>query len=530
MILDARQLPDGEELETDICIVGGGVAGITLALELSGTGLDVILLESGGMNYDPETQSLAAGPILGFQYDPLDDSRLRMLGGSSNHWAGNCMPLAPIDFEKRDEIPHSGWPISYDDLAPFYERAQPYFELQTERPYDMEYWAKEIGLDPIKFDPEIFVNLPINESPPTAFGYTYETALKQSPNISTYLYANVLDVLTNDTATTVKEVQVACIDGPRFRVRATRFVLAQGGIEIPRLMLLSNSTATAGLGNDYDLVGKFFGDHGALRPALTFFAQDQQDDLALYAQQHFFEVGGVQPAVIPSEALQRREKMPGFVFHLFETNRSPGDMSLSRLIGGLRENEAPQYLSSELMNVLTDLDGATNRIIRKFDAETDTFIDRPWFAPWLTFECVPNPDSSVHLVAEKDMFGQHRVALDWQLTDMEMQTVKRASELLIHEIGRLGIGRAWTEVLRDDYTWPAYVGRGKHHCGTTRMSADPKTGVVDADCRVHGMSNLYICSCSVFPTMGYANPTLTIGALAIRMADYFKDAAAEGRL
>jgi choline dehydrogenase-like flavoprotein len=177
VLIDSRQLPDGQILEADICIVGGGPAGITLALELARSHLKVVLLEGGGMTFDERTQSLYAGPNLGFQYDPLDEARLRFLGGSSNHWAGNCMPLTPIDFERRDWMPHSGWPIAFGDLAPFYQRAQPYCELQTERPYDFDFWAEKLGGAPLQVSPELLTNVAVNESPPTAFGFTNEERL-----------------------------------------------------------------------------------------------------------------------------------------------------------------------------------------------------------------------------------------------------------------------------------------------------------------------------------------------------------------
>ncbi|MGR3465071.1 GMC oxidoreductase [Limimaricola sp.] len=530
MLLDAQELPDGEELEADICIVGGGVAGIILALELIDSPFKVILLESGGMYFDEKTQSLAAGPNLGFQYDALKDSRLRMLGGSSNHWSGHCIPLTPIDFEVREEIPHSGWPITYDDIAPYYARAQPYFELQTERPYDFDFWAEKIGLEPLPFDPELFTNIAMNESPPTLFGQAYAEDLAKAENVTTFLHANALELETNETATRVDAVQAACIDGPRFKVRAKRFALCMGGIEIPRLLLLSNAVAPAGLGNARGLVGRFFGDHAAVRPSLRFMAQRRQRDLGLYANQHYFDVGGFFAGIAVSDAALRREKLPGILFHIIASKASPGEVSLGRLYGGIRSGVAPPYLSAQVGNLFTDLDGVTNRLFRWATGDTEPLIDRDWYGPWLTFECVPNPDSTVHLVEERDLFGQRRIGLDWRLTDQELQTVKRGTDLFIRELGRLGIGRAWTEVLRDDYDWPAYVARGKHHCGTTRMSADPATGVVDAQGRVHGMSNLFISSSSVFPTMGYANPTLTIGALSIRMADTFRAAATTGEL
>ena len=530
MILDSRQLPDGEVLDADVCIVGGGPAGITLALELARTSLRVILLESGGMTYDETTQSLYAGPNLGFQYDPLDEARLRFLGGSSNHWAGNCMPLLPVDFERRDWMPHSGWPITRGDLDPFYARAQPYLELQTERPYDFEFWAQKLGLKSLPVNPELLDNACVNESPPTAFGYVYEQQLKAAENLTVYLHANVQEIETDDTASMATSVRVACIDGPRFTVEARRFVLCAGGIEVPRLLFLSNRVQEAGLGNGHDLVGRFFNDHAAIRPVMRILLARDIDEIGLYTGPHYFETGGLMATLASSDALLRREQIGGFVFHMFPDGSSPGEMALTQIARSARRAELPPYLSSEIGNLLTDLDGATNALFKWSGGGRDNLIDRDWLGPWLTFEVTPNPESRVRPVDQTDMFGQRRVGLDWRLTDTEMRTVKRATEILTHEIGRIGLGRSWTAALRDDYDWPDYVARGKHHCGTTRMSDDPKTGVVDADCRVHGMSNLYISSSSVFPTHGYANPTLTIVAMSIRMADQFRDAAQNGQL
>lgn len=529
MLADSRQLPDGQVLDADVCIVGGGPAGITLALELAGGPLKVILLESGGMTPDDATQDLYAGPNLGFQYDPLDEARLRFLGGSSNHWAGNCMPLTPVDFETRDWMPHSGWPIGYDDLHDYYMRAQPYLELPTERPYDFDFWAEKLGGTVLPVAPELLTNVGVNKSPPTAFGFTYEDRLAAAPNVTVYLHANVLELETDDTASTVTGVRCACIDGPRFGVRAKRFVLAAGGIEIPRLLLLSDRVQKAGLGNGNDLVGRFFADHAAIRPVMRILLSRDVAELGLYTEPSFFDAGALIGTLASSDALLRREEIGGFVFHLFPDAASPGEHSLVRLLRSFRRGDAPPYLSTEIGNVLTDLDGATNALAKWSGSEAGVF-DRDWLGPWLTFECVPNPDSRVLLVDETDRFGQRRIGLDWQLTETEMRTVKRATEILAQEVGRLGLGRSWTTALREDYTWPGYVARGKHHCGTTRMSDDPKTGVVDADCRVHGVSNLFVASSSVFPTHGYANPTLTIVAMSIRMADLFRDDAGRGRL
>ena len=530
MFVDSRELPEGEVVEADIAIVGGGPAGITLALELAGSSLTVALLESGGMTYDEETQSLYAGPNLGFQYDDLDAARLRFLGGSSNHWAGNCMPLIPLDFEKRDWMPHSGWPISWSDIEPFYKRAQAYCELQTERPYDFEFWAAKLGGRPLEVNPDLLSNTVVNKSPPTAFGHAYEDALQQSSNLTVYLHANVLEIETNANASTVTGLKVACIDGPRLEVKARRYVLAAGGIEVPRLLLLSNQVNPNGLGNANDHVGRYFNDHAAIRPAMRILLSGGLEELSLYTDPQYFEVGGFMGTLASSEALLRREEIGGFIFHMYPDGSSPGELSMTDIYRSARKGAMPENLAKQIGNVLTDLDGATNAIFAQLSGQRDELIPRNWLGPWLTFEVTPNPDSRVLLVDEHDRFGQRRIGLDWRLGEPEMRTVKRATEILAQEISRLGIGRVWTDILREDYDWPDYVARGKHHCGTTRMSDDPSTGVVDSNCRVHDVSNLYVSSSSVFPTHGFANPTLSIVAMSIRMAELFKDDARQGWL
>lgn len=530
MINDARELPDGATIACNVCIVGGGPAGIVLALELASKGLKIVLLEGGDLHFTDESQELYEGPNLGFPYDTLDTARLRFLGGSSNHWSGHCIPFSPIDFEVRDWMPHSGWPITRDDLEPFYQRAYPYFELQTDRPFDFDHWAPRLNGDPIPFDSGLLTNEIVAMSPPTAFGYVYEDRLRQAEDVQVYLNANVTHLETSDTASEVTSAEVSCIDGPSLSVTAQRYVLCTGGIEVPRLLFNSNRVKPAGLGNDNDLVGRFFNEHFGLRRTVQTLVPGGLDQLQLYTEPQYFDVGGVQAVVSSSDALLRREEIGSFHIHLFSRDGSPGFQALSRISGSLRKGAFPPYFSGEVYNLFTDLDGATDGLYRRLADADDSLFGREWLGPWLTIECIPNPDSRVVQVEETDRFGKRRVGLDWQMTERDVDTAVRAAEILSREFGRLGIGRTWTHMTREDFVLPETLGTGKHHNGTVRMSNDPRTGVVDADLRVHGVGNLHVSSCGVFPTSGHNNPTLTIGAFSIRLADHLSGLAAEGTL
>lgn len=524
MFVDARTLEGGELFEADICIIGGGAAGISIAVELIGSPLKVILLESGDLGFDERTQSLYEGPNLGVDGWALDRSRLRFLGGSTNHWAGNCMRLDPIDFEAREGIPHSGWPISREDLDPYYPRAQALVETPHTDLYDNPERRQRMGLPTLEWDPERLRTFIYAESPPAQFGSSYEDVLAEADNVVVYLNANALEIETNDTASQATGVPVAVIDGPRFRVEAKNYVLAAGGIEIPRLLLLSNKVAPNGLGNEHDLVGRFFMDHLSFRPSLTSMLAEGDEQVQLYTKSHKLDGGYFRGAIAASETLLRKERLPNFCFFVFSADdRSPGQQSAEAMRRALSDGSLPEDLSYHIESILTDLDGVTNEVFRTVTGADQDLISRDWLEPWTACECVPNPESRVMLVEERDeIFGQNKIGLDWRLTDLDLEVHRRATEVLAMELGRLGFGRVWSSLLQDGADWPAVMHHGKHHCGTTRMSADPKTGVVDPNCRVHGVSNLYVSSSSVFPTHGFATPTLTIVALAVRLAEHLR--------
>ena len=267
MFIDARNLQNGHRIEADICIIGAGAAGITIAREYANSSTTVALLESGGLEFDQEIQNLYTGKNIGLPSFPVHVNRLRYFGGTTNHWAGHCRPLDPIDFEQRDWVPHSGWPISKQDLDSYYERAQPVVGLGAYEYEDLAYWQKRIGLPlpEMELKPDRLYSAVYNKSPPTRFGREYREELAKSANVSVYLHTNVLEILGNDTATRVSGLKAACIDGPELSVSAKIFILATGGMENARLLLLSDTTNPAGIGNDKGLVGRYFMDHLLLR-------------------------------------------------------------------------------------------------------------------------------------------------------------------------------------------------------------------------------------------------------------------------
>ncbi len=522
MLIDSRTLPEGHLIEAEVCIVGAGAVGITLARELAGYRFRVCLLESGGLEFDRETQELNKGEVVGQPYFPLEVTRMRYFGGTTNVWSGVCEPLDAIDFEERGWIPHSGWPFGKPHLDPFYERAQAICQLG---PYNYEagFWSDGSATVPLPFEPGRVITKVFQFSPPTRFGETYRRDVTEAGNITVYLHANAVEIGTDEAARRVSRVRAATLEGNRFEVSAGIFILALGGLEIPRLLLLSNQVQTAGLGNENDLVGRFYMEHPHLESGAILLS-DPGTPMGLY-ERH--PVNGIKifGALALEEETLRRERLQNFsatlVFSKGEeydrAESSEGFGALRYLYREIRRGRMPDAFWKHLGDMITDIDDvAVSLYGRLFKG------DLPVYRLYNRTEQAPNPDSRVTLSPEKDRLGMNRVRLDWRLGEADKRSMRRAHEIIGQELGRAGLGRFLMELDEDDTAWPESLKGGCHHMGTTRMHRDPKRGVVDENCRVHGVSNLYITGPSVFPTTGFANPMLTLVALAVRLAEYIK--------
>ena len=259
MFVDAHEVPEGTILDTDICIIGAGAAGITLAREFIDAPFRTSLLESGGLEYDAATQELYRGRNVGRKYFELDACRLRYFGGTTNHWGGYCRPLNAIDFEEHSWAPYSGWPFGLEELLPYYHRAQNVCEL-GEYGYDNVYLQDHAGGELFPLNEGQMVTEVIQIAP-TRFGQVYRPTIKAAANVTSYLNANVTNAEAGETQNEITRLRVATLNGRRFWITAKYYILAAGGIENARLLLVSNETRTAGLGNENDLVGRFFMDH-----------------------------------------------------------------------------------------------------------------------------------------------------------------------------------------------------------------------------------------------------------------------------
>ena len=466
------------------------MAGITLATRMAARGRRVALLEAGGFDYSEESQEVYEGPILGRSYFDLDSARLRYLGGTSNHWTGWCRPLDAEDFKARPYIPHSGWPFTKADVDPYLEAASRILEIEPayeERPLE-----KSDGR---------FKEIEFHISPPVNFRDKFEAELRSSEAIDLFLNANLVDVRLDEGSGRVASFQCENYDDPgrRHAFVATTFVLAMGGIETPRLLLNSRDQVPQGIGNEKDLVGRFF-------------------------MEHFHAHGGLYVADMSTSPYGREEIHLAATAALLDSQR----IGNAGLRVGPIERSLPSVKSAVKYHTKRLL--CANDVIRDFAQSVASFsCPRPDTAGylWVASEQVPNPKSRVLLTEETDRFGLRRAGLDWRATDIDRRTIKQMIATFSRYLASNDYGNVRIEdwLLDDEQPIPGvgedyWLGAGWHHMGTTRMATGPEEGVVDPDCRVFGVGNLFIAGSSVFPTGGHANPTLTIVQLTLRLCDH----------
>lgn len=520
MFVDLRELPDGQVFQADVCIAGAGAAGITLAAELAAAGHEVCLLESGGLQFDPPTQQLYEADNAGIARLPATATRLRYFGGSTNHWNGKCARLDPIDFEERAWIPDSGWPISRRELDPFYDRAQPILDLPPLRSGTAV--ATEFGAPRPPLDESVMGLFAWQLSPPTRLGEKFRARLQSSPRARIVLHANVVNVQANQAADRVVRLDVRSLDGKRATATANSYVLSCGGIENSRLLLASDGVDARGLGNGHDLVGRYFMEHLRNRELIAL-GRDRYAIERTYNSYRRRE-GEYLLGLSLSPAVQQRDGIlnAGF-FPNFDRREPSASATAMQLVRGIMHGRLPEH-AIDTGRVLRNLDEILINVRRRLlrPGSTDLTGDLPILV--IDSEQAPNRDSRITLGTERDALRMRRASIDWRMSELDRRSVLRSLELCAAQLWLCYGARIYLPDSMDSELaeWVHNFKDVAHHIGGTRMADTPQRGVVDRNCRVHGMDNLYVAGSSVFPTTGQSNPTLTIVALALRLAGELK--------
>jgi choline dehydrogenase-like flavoprotein len=536
MLVDARSLTPETTLTTQVCIVGAGPAGLTVARELRRQGLSVCMLESGGLDPTRDVWASSAG----FATEPLRGlTRLghRQLGGWANVWAVRLglgqhgvryAPLGDVDFQPREGLPHSGWPLSYAELLPYYQRAQ-----------------RLCGLGPFAYAPEHWESPEAPRLPLTAdafrtglyqfgsrsvFTSAVRAALEHDPQLTTLLHATAVQLEARANQSSVARVVAAAEPGRRFQVEAHHFVLAAGGVENPRLLLSSALDAKA-FGNEYGCVGRYLTEHPVLRTGTLYPASASLVTRAGLYDLRRRRGTHVMGYLALADAALRREHLPGTAFWLFPRTPPRRASALALLEKLLYEPQTlrPPAIRASAGPFLAEWREVVYALVRLLTRGQALVAGDAWggwssdprrasrfdrFDVVQIAEQAPDPENRVELGEQRDPYGRRVASLHWRWSAEDAARARRAAELLAAALTQTGIGD-----LRLTDGLPL-ANLSHHLMGTTRMHVSPRHGVVDADCRVFGLENLYLAGSSVFPTGGYANPTLTIIALAARLADH----------
>lgn len=520
VLIDAAQLAPGCRLRADVCIVGGGPVGLTVAHELARRSIDCLLVEAG-----PADRAARVGvrpaKAVGYPYFRPETTRAGGLGGTSWLWPSEgfrCRPLDPIDFEARPELSRRGWPFPVSELAPHYATAARLCGLPDD-PATSAPWERAAAAAPLPLEPQDVTTAMVRVGPADAFRRVAERVLAaRAVRVLCEARVGELQCAGSDA------VRSATVDvaGWSITVEARLWVLAAGGIENARVLLCSRDRHAAGLGNHHDLVGRFFMEH--LHVWSGWFEPDRsaRPHLSLY-REHGTDIGLALGVLTLAPAVLRRGALPNAgVFLSFDnlwraTEEGAALHSLFRAVKYRRWPLPPGTLGRARLVVSRPRTAARALMRRRQDGDTSRL------GIMAMGEQLPNPRSRVTLGTRLDDQGRPIALIDWRPSTEDFVGLEGALCRVAHAVERAGLGRM-TGFLHDGTT-DALASGGHHQLGTTRMDTSPRTGVVDADGLVHGVRNLWVTGGSVFPTGGFTNPTLTAVAMGCRLAQHLADRA-----
>jgi choline dehydrogenase-like flavoprotein len=433
-------------VDTDLCIIGTGPAGMSIAKELSGTNIRVLVLEGGGMEVEAEAQALLEIASTGApRVMDQDLVRMRVLGGSSHVWTGRCAPFDDWDYAPRAWVPHSGWPFPSEKLEPYVRRAAPYLGLAA-LPYNETLWRHfkvkppKPALQSPSLRPMFWqFSRSLSGRGPAHFGH--ELANSDARNINILLHANVTQINLSSDGPRFDSVDIASLGGKRSRIRAKAAVLCCGGIENPRLLLASNRVYTAGVGNQHDMVGRFLLDHisgprgyfdteqaSAIRSRFGHYWVDDESGRHVYLH-----------GVGLTKRVQEEEGLLNCHAYLEEGDRAENDpwLALRRLQSSFQSR---RISGPDARLVLGNLGEIGKGLYRRAIQHRPQLEKCKRLELHLILEQMPDPESRVTLSAnKKDALGMPICKIHWKIGDLERKTARRMLQLFAEQCKQLGL-------------------------------------------------------------------------------------------
>ncbi len=553
MIIDLGKAKTDPLPVYDLCIVGSGPAGLTVANELATSGLRLCVLESGQFKFTKHGDQLRQVKSAGIRIK--DYSRERAFGGASTTWAGLASPLDPVDFRTRPFLRHSGWPISREDLLPYYEKATQDYGFASLKLFGTDGFRDVKAGDDRAF---AWTNLEektfLAAANPQHFGRMFRSIFTDSqPGVDLYLNATLIRLEPDPSAKGQRITHgiIRTSTGHSTTIEATVFIIATGGIENARILLNSRDGCPAELGNEHDQVGRYLMNHPK-DPYGLIHLREPLHELPYYfgclyqgyagyggirLKEHVQSEQGCLNTYVRFEPLFPWSDNRGVESLIFLVKRSTllfetWKARAKERIVSLRDY-AETGDDSELQNdrkTWWDWIGLFGAITANFPMVLRYVLARLQEGAHPTIRVIrmrnfmemePDPENRVVLSDETDVYGQPVPSVYHQTTALDRKSLITLHQTLAAEVTQMGFGELSSELETCD-PWPITYD-ASHHLGTTRMGTDPKTSVVTPDCRLHSIENVYVAGASVFPTSGCANPTFTIVALAIRLAEHLRE-------
>jgi len=504
----ASELPPGARIECDVAIVGAGPAGLTVARALRGRGLEIVILDAGADVPEPDHDARPVPGITGW-YD-VRRSHFRAVGGSSKRWfetGWKARCLEPEDFEHRPWIPHSGWPLSFEDLRRHFETAQTICELGPFR-YHAGQWPELASSKDLLDDPALAY--PVFQIAP------HDAFARLARAIATWRGFRIIDrakviAIRHDGGARATALDVRGPHGQPFSVEARIFVVAGGGFDVPRLLLAS------GLGNGSDLVGRFFQEHLHAESGFLYLADPSRVD-RLCGEATTDDGTRLLLSMALAPEVRREHELLGCALWVSPVPRTHARASSTSLEAIQRRVRVDGVLPEHLLGHVANIVREPGPLLARVAARLRWPVDRVRVGKVsIEAECEPRWDSRVVLRDERDECGMPKADLEWRVSPRDTESVRRTQQ----HVGRVleAHGYATFDRFLGDEVPPTFIGGGAHHMGTARMHPRPDRGVVDVDGRLHGCPNVVITGSALFPTSGFANPTLTLVALADRQAE-----------
>jgi choline dehydrogenase-like flavoprotein len=497
MHIDLDLVESGRGFRARFCVVGGGIAGLLVATRLAERGHEVLLLEAGGLEPEERSQKLYEAEMGGADHAGTTEGRFRTFGGSSTRWGGQLLPYTADIFEP--------WPIAESDVAPFYEELQRMLGVDA-LPFDAGL-LKALKRPAVEFSDD--VRLRFSKWIPFAkrnLARTLGKAALDNPKITVVTHANVAE-LVGDGAGRISAVRVVDYAKREFWVEAEEFVVATGTIESSRLLLLSG----AAVPDPYGQGGRYFHDHLSWRAAEF---EGGARERMLERLGPFFVDGTLHTCKLEASAeLRARENLLAVMAHMtVEEPEDSGPAAVRNLLGSLQRGQVREAFGKNLLSMLR---GAGDVARLFWDARFKQRRAVSGLAQvylHVDLEQAANAENRIRLSEERDALGLRKAVVDWRIGDSECDTAARYVGMIRAELERLGMAPVrWSEapVLIDTF----------HAMGGLRMGEDARESVVDRELRVHGVENLYVASCAVYPSGGSSNPTFTLMGLALRLAE-----------